>query len=446
MNRTVRWLRNGLALLLLLALAAGAAWLIAQSRPRPPQPAGSPLPTPTPVRSPTPTQRALQATPTSKALPAPTGTSSPIFPTSTPPGISPSSYMFGEPQVVLTHTTGIRIAGWLPDSRRLLISRDIPKGGGEVIETFDIQTKDIQRYGKRIPSDAKPVWLIAAGRPAWGELTSDRRWVLRIGSPDPGDGEIVASDLESMYLAANTGGQQILFFAKSDRERPQVFDSIEKRSHLAPFVIPATPPQPRPLSPWLSPYRAVWQPDDTRVAIYNGAAFYVADLSTGRVQAIDLGQRAEYGNYWVLYAVWSPNGRYLALIVAAGDMGQVYREELRMLDLTTGAVTVIGKEIPNPSETAWAPDSQHLVVLGWPGPERPTDVRAGLYLVDTRIGSVQRVLPDWLFSLADYSIQGGGLSWSSGGENLVVACAIWAKTEPLITEGRLCLIPVSTGR
>ncbi len=141
MNRTVRMLRNGFALLLLVALAAGAAWLITQSRPRPEQAAGSPLPTPTAVRSPTPTQRALQATPTSKALPAPTGTSSPIFPTSTPPGISPSSYMFGEPQVVLTHTTGIRLAGWLPDSRRLLISRDIPKGGGKLLRHLTSRRK-----------------------------------------------------------------------------------------------------------------------------------------------------------------------------------------------------------------------------------------------------------------------------------------------------------------
>ncbi len=310
-------LRTGLGLLLLLALAAGAAWVIAQSRPRPPQTAGvSPLPTPT--------QRALQATPTSKALPAPTVTPAPVFPTSTPPGISPSSYIFGEPQVVLTHTTGIRLAGWLPDSRRLLISRDIPKGGGEVIETFDIQTKDIQQYGKRIPSDARPVWLVDAGRPAWGELTSDRRWVLRIGNPDSSNGEIVASDLDWFYLAASSRGQQVLYFVQSAREQPQVFDYLEKQSRPAPFVIPA-PAQSRPLSAQLKSYRAIWQPDDTRVAIYNGAAFYVADLSTGRVQAIDLGQRVEYGNYWVLYAVWSPNGRYLALIVAAGDMGQVSR-------------------------------------------------------------------------------------------------------------------------
>jgi hypothetical protein len=54
MNRTVRMLRNGFALLLVVVLAASAAWLIIQSRPRPPQTAGSPLPTPTAVRSPTP--------------------------------------------------------------------------------------------------------------------------------------------------------------------------------------------------------------------------------------------------------------------------------------------------------------------------------------------------------------------------------------------------------
>jgi hypothetical protein len=150
-------------------------------------------------------------------------------------------------------------------------------------------------------------------------------------------------------------------------------------------------------------------------------------------------ERHDWNRYFLALA--GATGGKPGVIVPASDV------RLWLASVPTSAEHIaIFRQQRNGNGMAVSMSNDPLVVLGWPGPERPTDVRAGLYLVDTRSGSVQRVLPDWLFSLADYSIQGGGLSWSSGGENLVVACAIWAKTEPLITEGRLCLIPVSTGR
>jgi len=148
MNRTVRLLRNGLALLLLLALAAGAAWLIAQSRPRPPQPAGSPLPTPTgrplrptPVPSPT---RVLAAT----ATPIPRCSLSAAAVTALPRGPL-DAYSFSEPQVVLTHTAAIRSASWLPDSQRVLITRDFPQQPQEYVDILNVETQEVTPYAER---------------------------------------------------------------------------------------------------------------------------------------------------------------------------------------------------------------------------------------------------------------------------------------------------------
>ncbi len=112
----------------------------------------------------------------------------------------------------------------------------------------------------------------------------------------------------------------------------------------------------------------------------------------------------------------------------------------------TGAITAIGKEILNPSEFGWAPDSRYLAVQGDAEQEPPGAARRALHLVDTQSGLTQRILPGWVFNAAGYSYEGGGLAWSPGGEYLAIACSIWAKAEPLITEGRVCLIPVSTER
>jgi len=59
--------------------------------------------------------------------------------------------------VVLTHTSAVGIAGWLPDGERLLITRDIPGTNRQSIETFNTRTGEIQIYAQREGANGKGI-------------------------------------------------------------------------------------------------------------------------------------------------------------------------------------------------------------------------------------------------------------------------------------------------
>ncbi|RMF40878.1 MAG: hypothetical protein D6755_13065 [Anaerolineae bacterium] len=61
-------------------------------------------------------------------------------PATAEPGPTLDTFQFSEPRVVLTHTSAIGIAGWLPDDQRLLITKDIPGTNRQAVETVNTQT------------------------------------------------------------------------------------------------------------------------------------------------------------------------------------------------------------------------------------------------------------------------------------------------------------------
>ncbi len=343
------------------------------------------------------------------------------------------AYQFSEPRVVLTHTSAIGIAGWLPDGQRLLITRLIPGQPREYIEIFNTRTGELQRYGERHSLPGKPVWLAAHQAVAFADVGPDKQVVLRISRGETATVETTISDLTGSFWGVSPDGRQLAFFTQASQDRPEVFDLAQPQR--------ATLPAALPLMRW-SPYRISWHPQGHQIAFYNETGFYLADLPLGRICKVDLGveeSEARYGKRWAFYAQWAPSGRYLSMLTTIGDP-PVKFSGLTILDTITGELHhVHPKQYIEPGQyyvmdMAWAPNSQIIAVQA-AVELRERVLYAGLYLVEVATGRDMRVLPEALFTGGD---AGWNLAWSPNGQRMAVNC-------PTANEGRLCMIMGKSG-
>jgi len=460
MNRTARWLRNGLGLLLLLALAAGAAWLIVQSRPRAPQTAGSPLPTPTAVRSPTPSRSpsptARQPGPPASPTPAATRVGQRVpyctFPGGEPPekgGPDLDKYEFSEPRVVLTSTTYayIDIANWLPDNNRLLITRSYPKSNRERIETLDIRNGEIQLYAERDQHNGKPVWLPAIGGVAYSTIPTTNagpQFELRISRIRPVETEvIVASDGVDIglgfSLAVDPSGKHLMYLVDRTNGRLQNWDTVERTNQATAFNIAEWGPPLEPGKRYVA--QPFWSPNGTQLAVFAHSTLFLVEPGPNRVCEVMI-------QGWVLttYSQWSPNSRYLAMIVTGEQPDPlVHSSYLAVLDTLTGQQRNIQLQTSPVyiMDISWGANSQYLTAMAHvpavqQGKGRPPDK---LFLVDTITGEVRPMLPERGFGGG--SIEGEQLAWSQDGHDLAVKCPLWPETQAAIIEDRICLITVT---
>ncbi len=456
MNRTVRMLRNGFALLLLVALAAGAAWLITQSRPRPEQAAGSPLPTPTAVRSPTPSRSpsptARQPGPPASPTPAATQVARRVpfctFPGGPPPGKggpSLNQYEFAEPQVIITDTLSLSIADWLSDSQRLLIMRQLPQNR-ERIEAFDIRSGEVRVYAERLGIGPKPTWLPAIQGVAYTSYDGPQweRYELRVSRGDSQQIEVIAFQPRGISLAVEPGGRQLWYLSDLTGGRPQVWDSVTRATQAAAFNVTDWLERPHPRSIQLMQFR--WSPNGVRLALFTYPALFLVEPDLNRVCEVNLGSQGEQGANWPFDSQWSPNGRYLAMVITTFEPGELMRSgALVVLDTLTGEQH---RYVLRPSpvlvtDMTWSTDNRHMMALG------RTEVTADgvslfkLFLVDIITGDVRLIWPDRSFG-------GGGegkrMAWSPNGRELAIECTLVPTSATSIAEARVCLVSIQHQR
>jgi WD40 repeat protein len=427
MKKLWKLLKSGLGLGLLLALVLVLAWLFgAQKETRQvaePEPKATAM-APTAIAT-------VEEVPTSTATPKP------------PPGLE--DYDFSEPQVVLTHTSAIGIAGWLPDSERLLITRRIPGEAREYIETFNVRTGELKRYAERKSLDSKPVWLEAQEAVAFVDAKRGEGKSLRISKGEGQPIMTVATGMASRFISADPQGKSVIFQLEGEEGRPAVFDVESSQARELGFELPLLSIEEMAALGQMGmpePYRAAWHPDGSRVAFYNDTGFYLADLSTGQVQKVNLGRiiegEVETWPRWALHAQWSPDGRYLAMLTTVGDLPLRF-SDLTIFDTITGELRSMHPEqYVEPgryyvTNIAWAPNSRHLAILAVVRKDDAGFDHDGLFIVDSVARKIKRFLPDYEFG-------GGGwgweMAWSSDGRQLVINC-------PTRSEGRLCMISVS---
>jgi len=389
----------------------------------------------TPTRPATPTVVPTRITP--PPLQTPTQPASPL-PTPTVPGSGLEDYIFGPPQVILTHTTAMGLVGWLPDSERLLVTRRVPTDTvREYIETINVRTGEIQHYAERHSSSAKPVWLPTPQAVAYGDIDLVEKEIkLRISAGLSGQGRQIGG-LWSPNIAADSDGRRVVFFLKGAEKRPYFFHVSQAITQPLPFNLAALerPDEEEAARGRATAYNIAWHPSQPKVAFYNNYHLFLASLDTGQVQEIDLGRRSTGEILWTFYARWSPDGRYLALLTTAG-IPPVHFVDLAILDTTTGTLRRIDLNLrfPYVSEVAWAPNSRHLAIWAVITMQEGTDW-AGLYLVDAVTAGMRRMMPETLFG-SNNATWTWNMDWSPNGNTIAVAC-------PGAGQPRWCLIPVT---
>ena len=435
-------IRMGLPLLLAALLGGcvgGPAWPGFQSPPATPTQPPSPPETPT---KPSPT---LAPTLTPLPTKGPVATSTPVAlctfgpPVPPEPGPSLDAYVFSEPGVVLTSTSGIGIIGWLPDSQHLLVTRMTANQSIEYIETINLQTQLLQRYAERYSFSLSPgsklVWLSSPKAVAFVDRTANGQNALRISWGEGLPVREVVTGLAYPYLAASPDGNQVLFFSEGAKQ-PQVYNVAQDRTQLLPFSLPIlSPPDLLALGQIEGPipYQAIWHPDGSRIGFYNDTGFYLANLITGQICEINLGPHVDGKKRWAVEARWSPNGRYLAVRTTVGDP-IVQFIDLTLIDTITGERRQLNLGRQYISDMTWAPNNRDLLVAA----EADDHTHDLLYLVDAVTGDSRQMLVNYSFVYTGY----WGITWSLTGQTIAVACPTMKSSDASIEEGRVCIITV----
>jgi Tol biopolymer transport system component len=267
----------------------------------------------------------------------------------------------------------------------------------------------------------------------------DGQVTLRIGW-EKGGPTAAAIGLAAPFFAASVDGRRLVYLANDAGRQPQVVDVHSTQKQTLPFTLPWLSPQDLPALGQREgpiPYQATWHPGGNQIAFYNDTGFYLADLVRMQTCEIDLGSNTG-GKRWAVDAQWSSDGRYLAALTTVGDP-VVRFVDLTLLDAQTGEYRYLNLEHQFLSAMAWAPNSNHLVVLTEANREDTNRINEyDLFLVDATSDASRRMLADHKFTFSGVY----GIVWSPAGQRIALACPAIEPAHRTIAEGRLCIISV----
>ncbi|PKO20343.1 MAG: hypothetical protein CVU38_20620 [Chloroflexi bacterium HGW-Chloroflexi-1] len=355
--------------------------------------------------------------------------------------MSLDDYTFSEPKVVLTNTSGIDIAGWLPDGEQLLITSRDPEVFGEEIEVFDVRSGDLKVFGERVSISGKPVWLPTAQAVAYLAVAA-QRLELRVSHGDPKRIDLVGQDVDLLSLAVAPDGQRLIYFAAPTGGRPLLWDSTSRTTQAMPFDLNRWKSFERPANK--RNFRSVWSSDGSQIAFYTYPALFLVDGRTNQGCEVDLGiESVEQGPTWILEAKWSPDGHYLAMVTTATSVrGQLLPfTKLAILDVFTGEQLRPKLAMSHVWDIIWAPDSQHIIALGQVGTMQGYPIQKA-FLVSVLSGNSLPVLPEHILG-GGSSDPGMQLAWSPDGRTIAVKCPLLQPDSLDMVEDRLCLITVT---
>ncbi len=364
------------------------------------------------------------------AMPFPSHTPTPSF---TWENASLDRIHFGEPQVVLTDTSGLRIVGWISDAE-VLILRDTKSGGrGSAVEVFNVENGEVKRL---VEGNiwGKPIWSPGANAIAY--LMYDERKEVEelIWQPIEGEARSLRSGVVQPVVLVAGGKGAAAYNVQMGKLVGKATTLSEEQVELA--FAPFAPPGPLSVCAWK--YDTAVSPDGKWQVVYNCEHFLLVSAEDGTVRQLDLGTEIIEGRpfpRWALDARWSQDGRQLAIASTFGDFLPRITQ-LLILDPWVEKV----REIECPpgilSEVDWAPEGRHILVSGLEATGEGT-FSPRMWLVDVKMGRVRNLaLP-----VARSEDPRGGTAWSPDGKSLLFYC------RPTSASGSvLCLSSVEVER
>jgi WD40 repeat protein len=351
-----------------------------------------------------------------------------------------SGYVFSEPRVVMTSTSGIAIAQWLPDNERLLVSRVLwtPEKSERSIELVNAATGESVVYGTvadigPFATSGLPVWIDSVQSVAAPDWNADRTsTVLRVLSSSSTNIEQAVPEIASVYIGSDPISGRIIYFSKANPNEAQSFDPVGGVSAAMPLPQPVPAEKGYMPNDYFANFQVAFSPDGSRFVQYNNQAFYMAEPNNGKMCELEFGSQQR-----AFMAKWSPDGRFLALnevfprdpIFRESTVAIVDFQNSRRYTLVSGNFFVY--------DLAWSPDSESLAV-----------VITGEPVMDGELPNPEKLIIANVFTgetkplTEGFFISAWGLAWSSRSNQIAFQCALRDKTSPLITEGRLCIIAV----
>ena len=321
---------------------------------------------------------------------------------------------FGEPQVVLTDSLGLRIVSWISENEVLIRRDTLPGGNGYAIEVFNVQTGAVERLAAEVFC-GKPLWnpvQQAVVYLQYDKVRKQRNLMWRPLAAREGQ-QLVPSVTSPILLAA--GGKGAVAYSVEERALTgKETGATDKDIQIAfeTFAPPAT----TLFCGWK--YDTAVSPDGKWQVVYNCEHFLLVNTKNGVVQELDLGKgKGQWQPYWALDVQWSPDGEQLAVVATVGWLPNQIRF-LLLVEPWTAQV----KELPIPrsfvlGDLAWDPKGCFLLAVGVVDTIPPGYGVLGTILVNTANEEIREV-----GLLPEGSLAGGDIAWSPNGNQVAFLC------------------------
>ena len=381
----------------------------------------------------------------------------------TTPEATPENYTFSEPQVVLTAPEGNSYdVEWLPDSQQVLITEglrnqyvDNNTAPQQSISLYNLETGESKLYAVRTEINEPPMWqpdINGVVYSAMNYTNIDKKngaykftLQLWVSYGDPNAARLLGDNLPQLPFAIKPSGSEMMYL--SGKQISKLDKSLKKLSSASfdpsQWDYAKSRRDDNPVS-----YQMTWQPGTSLIFLYSaggdmlgGGYTFMLDTATGHICELNLGG-------WAERALWTSDGRYLAIARPTSYTGLSDSVDLVILDSITGnlhTVDVVSPDVKGKhyvTDFTWAPDNLHLLVLedipSTYDPYRYETVHHALYLVNSTSDESIQLFPEFK------SFIGGGAPWSSfawspDGSKLLVRCPI---TKMGSGTDRFCLISV----
>lgn len=351
------------------------------------------------------------------------------------------SFVFGKPSVALSGKTGLLVINWLSETNDLLFARELRERVGESIESLNLDTGEILKYGEKSGDSTsfnpKPIWSIKDQNVLFAEISPALEISLVRGISGEAGAEQLTNSLGSPYLAISPIDNSIIVASKSDGGKLISFDTQEKKEGYSIFDFSGFAESPDKL---VIPINSIsWQPRGNLVTISGRFGLLLGNTVNGSLCRVNLNQKS-IGDYWALNAVWSPSGNYVAFLETIGDPIVPYIH-VALLNIATGDIRSIDLGLQSIYSLVWSPISDYFIAVGSRDMQTlATENKLNqqeMYLVDAETGKYKRVLDGEPLHFTGI----WGIAWKPDGKSVAYSCP-QVDASSLVIEGRICVVSV----